>query len=112
MELLPEKFVSKGHRHEMLMRTGESDAKQFAVYRRWSIATEWTTPTPHYEVIRIKRQEAGEVTRDGVTFQLEAKELYPNERTWGTDGWTFQSRDRAEQKYLALLKRAGKVKLE
>ena len=112
MKMLEEKFVSKGHRHEMLARTGESDAKQFALYRRWSIATEWTTPNPHYEVIRIKRQEAGEMVRDGVTIMMEAKELYPNEKSWGIDGWTYQTREAAEQKYLAMIRRHGKVKPE
>ena len=106
MKPLPEAFVSKGHRHELVNRTGEGYARHFAIYKRWSIATEYDTPTPHFEVIRIGNQEAGVRDIGGQTVVYEEKETYPTERTWASDGWTFQSLARAEKKYEALAKRA------
>ena len=108
MKLLPERFLSKGHWHEMLARTGEQDAKQFAIYRRWSIATEWTDPNPHYEVIRVKQSEAGTRMIDGREINYEEREVYPNEKSWGVDGWTFQTREKADKKYLALIRKHSK----
>ena len=104
MKRLPDPFTSKGPRHELVKRTDEGVSRHFAIYRRWSIATEWTTPTPHYEVIRIGKQEAGVRDISGHEVVYEEKETYPTERTWGSDGWTFQSLARAEMKFLNLVK--------
>jgi hypothetical protein len=106
--MLPFEFVSKGHKHEQIRRTAENENGQFALYHRWSIATEWTTPAPHYEVIRVRQSEAGTRMIDGREINYEDREVYPNEKSWGVDGWTFQTREKADQKYLALIRRHGK----
>jgi len=83
MKVLPEKFTLKGFDYHQLNRSAKA-----AIY-------EVTSGSTHicYEVIRVtiqpERVITGHITEEG--------EYYPGTATWGTNGFTCNTRERAEE---------------
>lgn len=44
-----------------------------------------------YELFKIRTQEAGTQIRDGVEFEIVAKELFPNDEGFGKYAWALHS---------------------
>jgi hypothetical protein len=100
MKKLAEKFVKKEFRHTLLKREGD-----LAIYRRKQVGT---NATAHFEVVIITRH-------DGITINgnlIEAGELYPSSSQWGDRGWTCNTLELAEKRFLIVqdkLKELAKV---
>jgi len=101
MKELPEVFTAKKHEHKQIKRT-HGLKQDVALYQRTNITHE--KPRPHFEVVLIGKQEAGERTIGDQTITYEAGETYPSDNMWGTAGFTFQDLNRAEMKFEALAK--------
>lgn len=99
MKSLSTSITKKGFTYEQVLREG-----QLAIY---SQRMKEEGQTLAYEVIKIKQAPAHE--RGGVLFP--AMELYPSERTFGIDGWSYgtfgdlsAAYEKALQKFKALSK--------
>jgi hypothetical protein len=104
---LPENFTALKHEHQLVKRT-HGLKQDVALYRRTNITHD--NPNPHFEVILIGTQEAGERTIGDQTITYEAGELYPSVSQWGTNGFTFMTLPNAEVKFEELAKRgSGKM---
>lgn len=99
---LPERFTALRHDHQQIKRT-HGLKQDVAIYQRTNVTHE--NPNPHYEVIVIGKQEAGEYTIGDQTITYEAKEVYPGVNQWGTGGFTFMKLSNAEAKFAELAKR-------
>lgn len=82
-------FFRKHWHHKQVFREGD-----IAIYKRWRVES-----NPHYEVIRVQRQQAREFK--GVHY--EAAERYPTEGQWGEQGWTYMTIEDALAKSHLLL---------
>lgn len=94
---LEKDFTKKGIRYVLVKREG-----MFAIYETFLVKT---GSSLGYEVICI-------YTHDGYTIMdnhMEPAEMYPSSNKWGIDGWTYlkQEYNRAEQKFLSLLKNSS-----
>lgn len=91
MNILATTFSKKGATFEQLDRVGD-----VAIYRRSKRAT-------GFEVIKVQSHNGYEIA--GKT--IPPGESYPPTSSWGTHGWTFQTEEKAREKFNALL--AGPV---
>lgn len=83
-------FKSKGWTFRQVQRE-----KDFAIFHREGpVGTE-----PHLEVIIVGKQ--GPREQFGQVFP--AKEVYPGDEKWGTEGWTYLNKESAERKMAMLL---------
>ena len=81
---LPKEFGRGGFEYRQIAREGNG-----AIYeQRW---TGYAEPSVCYEVIRVRYRDRFQI---GGRF-VEAAELYPASKLWGTDGFTITFRDAA-----------------
>ncbi len=99
MELLPlEKVTGKGEREVRMIQIVRDDNK--ALYQRFIGGS-----PVGYEMFKIRRQEASTQERGGVTFEVIAKELFPNDEGFGKYAWALHtpiSLDDAKKRFNAL----------
>jgi hypothetical protein len=100
MKLLSESFTKGSVQYTQLRRDGN-----VALFKREkrSKNCNWID----FEVIRIQFRKGGPYSApSGATGVSEDREVYPSDEDWGTHGFTFQTYEPAEKKYLLLLKLA------
>lgn len=88
---IPQTFTKQGFGHRLLKRL-----QNIAIFERWH------TPKPdkiHFEVVRITDRP------DRVVFGNEApaREVYPPAEQWGTDGFTYNDRAEAEERFMEMV---------
>jgi len=88
MKLLPEKIGVRGFEYIQEKRN-----KKFTIYQQWLDDT-----LVGYEVIKIKHQKAHQF--NGI--QYPERELYPQDRDWGANGWTFKTLNKAKEFFNSL----------
>lgn len=96
MKKLSEKFIKKGFKHLLLKR--ENDV---AIYKRHPVES---SKKFHYEVVVIS-------SHNGITIEgnyIEPGELYPSTSQWGSMGWTCNSLEQAEKRFLSVKKQLEK----
>lgn len=57
----------------------------------------------HYEVVRIKSHNGYNLNIKGINKEVIAKEYYPYCESWGVDGFTYPTLERAEEKFKELI---------
>jgi hypothetical protein len=88
---LPKEFRRDGFNYRQIARQGDA-----AIYQQtWSSCS---NPSVCYEAIRIRCRDG---FRIGGRF-VEPAEVYPNSEAWGTDGFTFSSKEAAFAKFREL----------
>ena len=87
---LANEFTNDGWAHKQLRRHGNA-----AIYKRWRAGRLGTAAEIHYEVVRINLRKP--YSRFGQEYP--AAEHYPRSVQWGSDGWTFLGRKKAEMKF-------------
>src|SRR5262249_21338422 len=87
---LPKEFRHDGFEYRQIARQC-----YVAVYEQIWLGC--ANPSVAYEVIRVRRRDGFLI---GGRF-VEPAEVYPNSEVWGTDGFTFTSKDRAFTKLCA-----------
>jgi hypothetical protein len=97
MKPLPLTLTLDGFDLEQIQRCSD-----FAIYRQ-----KHKNQIDTFEVIRINKQKAGEIVRGGVTIMLEEKEKYPRTEAWGEAGWTFQTLEKAQERFSELQQKAA-----
>lgn len=91
MRALEKEFVSSNFCFKQIFREG-----MFAIYeRRWE-----NSENRHYEVIKIQSHNGYEM--NGTKYP--PSEYYPSANTWGTNGWTYQTREEAYAKIDSIMK--------
>jgi hypothetical protein len=55
-----------------------------------------------YEVIRVRKDKGGVSVIGGVEVVFRAKEYYPSDNYFGTDGWSYGSLSDAEHRFRLL----------
>ena len=96
MKPMPLTFVKNTFAYEQVLRNG-----QIAIYKQRLNATadKPVRGCLAYEVIRIQQIPDGEM----FGRPIEAHETGPSNSSWGTDGWTYPTLERAKAKYHALI---------
>lgn len=96
MKPLPLTFTKNTFAYEQVLRDG-----QIAIYKQRLNATadKPVRGCLAYEVIKIQQVPAGEMFGRPV----EAHEIGPSNESWGTQGWTYPTLDRAKAKFHALV---------
>lgn len=95
MKILEIKFIKSEWSHEQIKRVSD-----FAIYKRWKEKGKFpASPKPHYEVIIIKSHN-GYTVND---VYVEPAETYPGESSFGKLGWSFESLEKAEEKFNSLI---------
>jgi hypothetical protein len=92
MKTLATIFTKKDWLHEQVIRCG-----QVAIFRR----QKETSPAPHYEVVKIRQNEA----REQFGTMIPAAESYPGENQWGQQGFTFGTLGRAFDRFRELVEK-------
>lgn len=83
MELLPkEKITGTGDREIKMIQIARDENK--ALYQRFIGGT-----CVGYEMFKIRKQEASTQERGGATFEVKAKELFPNDEGFGKYAWAL-----------------------
>ncbi len=91
MKTIPDTFTKSGWHHKLLHRT-----RGIAVFERWKDSS----PSPHFEVIRIVIQPATEIQGHAI----EEGEKYPGSSQFGTMAWSYPTLDKAMVKFAELTK--------
>tara|TARA_B110001469_G_C9585027_1_gene290198 strand:- start:840 stop:1187 length:348 start_codon:yes stop_codon:yes gene_type:complete len=92
---LSEVIVRDGYRSVQLHRVG-----RIAIYRRQSIKA----ASVHFEVVKILVEHKTRELPSG-SIRKAGDESYPSSSTWGTHGWTFQSLERAQDKFTQIIRK-------
>ena len=86
MEKLPKQRTFRGYDYECVIR---DDTR--AIYSQSD-----NGKIVAYEVFEIQKQKAGPMTYpNGVTVDLQAKELFAGDSKWGTLAWSCKTMDKA-----------------
>jgi len=88
-KVIPTEFRKKGFVYQQVKREGNK-----AIF----LQTRPGTHLNNYEVVKLGRHNG--YVMGGV--HIEAAETYPGSSLWGICGWTCQSLEAAEQRYLTL----------
>lgn len=90
MEKLPiEKITGKDEKEVRMVQVVRDDNK--ALYARYIGGQK-----VGYELFKVRTQEAGTQIRDGVEFEIVAKELFPNDEGFGKYAWALHSYSEAD----------------
>lgn len=110
---LQKNFKFRGFRFTQIERT-----KDFALYLQENdVPTDSKEYFFYYEVIKIKKQNEHSTLIEGKPVFYPAKEIYPNDKSWGHSGWTFKHFNEAKAYYIKLVEKVshssqGKAKTE
>ena len=96
MKQLEKEFTQKGWSLKRLWRTDN-----IAIYERSKDGA-----ALHYEVVRIKSHNGFQIP--GTDQVSEPAEYYPSEKSWGVDGFTFNTTEEALAKADQLLNKKQK----
>lgn len=96
MKPLEHKFTLRGWQFEQVMRS-----EHHAIFRKRK--SSWAPDKWSFEVIRIRKNKAGDYVIAGRPVHCEAKETMPSDAVWGSHGWTYTTREKAVEKFDALV---------
>lgn len=112
---LPDTFTKDGYEYALLKRSGDVGKPSVVLLQKSKLEhvnlakKEGRKPMEHFEVVLVRLAEETYWEHSKVT--TPARELLPNAESWGRLGWTYSSREAAEQKFAELaqsLKKAPK----
>lgn len=92
MKKIDKQFTRGGFYHKQLKRTGD-----VALYERSGL----DHSTSHYEVVKISRHNGYKMNGS----YIKPAETYPGASLWGIQGWTYQTLDRANERFDAACER-------
>ena len=101
MKPMPLTFVKNTFAYEQVLRNG-----QIAIYKQRLNATadKPVRGCLAFEVIRIKQVPEGEM----FGRPIEAHETGPSNSSWGREGWTYPTLERAKEKFKELVEKCEK----
>ena len=93
-KLLGKSFEGKGSQRGWFFRE-EKRVGDVAMYEK----VDSESKCVYYEVIRVRKDKGGKFVLGGKMIEVEAQEVYPNDKKFGSDGWCYGSLVEANKRF-------------